>query len=139
MMKHEELLANLQTLRERLVGWTIVDFLETSQPEGVFGMVVENCGMRKVQEVYATELGWWLFDLHPYRETLYIDVGEKVYVPRPSSVFAGQARDIWVSKCLGVECRIASPEYWNELAHKFPVSRLFGTDKVWKTECLKKP
>lgn len=138
MMSLDELLKNLQTLRERLVGWTIVDFLETSQPEGVFGMVVENCGMRKVQEVYATELGWWLADLQPYRETLYIDVGEKVYLPRPSSVFAGQARDAWASKCLNKACRIASAEYWNELAHQHPVGRLSGTDKIWRAECLRK-
>ena len=139
MMPQDELLKNLQTLRDRLSGWTIVDFLETSQSEGVFGIVVENCGMRKVQEVYATELGWWLTDTMPYRETLYIEVGENVYVPRPSSVFAGHSRDIWVRRCLNKECRIVSAEYWNELAHQHPVSRLSGTDKIWRVECLRKP
>lgn len=138
MMKSEELLENLQTLRERLAGWTIIDFLETSKPEGVFGIVVEKDGHRKVQEVYATELGWWLTDTSPHRETLFIETEDRIYVPRPTSVNAGHSRYIWMKRCLGKECHIASSDYWNELAHKYGVKSLQGTDAKWSVECLKK-
>ena len=139
MMQQDELLKNLQILRDRLTGWTIVDFLQTSQTEGVFGIVVEKDGSRKVQEVYATELGWWLTDTMPYRETIYIETEDRIYLPRPTSVNSGHARSIWVKKCLGRENHIASVDYWNELAHKYPIWKLSGTDLTWKTECLKMP
>lgn len=134
MMTKEEIQHSLKTLRDRLAGWTIVDFLETSKPEGVFGLVVEKDGHRKVQEVYATELGWWLTDTSPYRETLFIEAGERLYVPRPTSVNAGHSRHIWMKRCLGKEIHIASSDYWNELAHKHGVKKLIGTDENWRVE-----
>ena len=43
------------------------------------------------------------------------------YVPRPTSVGAGQARHVWLKKKLGIEVHIASPPVWQALREKFEV------------------
>ena len=47
-----------------------------------------------------------------------------LYLPRPTSVNAGQARSIWVKRCLNKASHITSPEYWDLLAKFHPVKTL---------------
>lgn len=58
------------------------------------------------------------------KKTEFIEGDDVVYLPRPTSVNAGQARSIWVKKCLNKPSHIASPEYWNLLAKFHPVKIL---------------
>lgn len=47
-----------------------------------------------------------------------------VHVPRPTSVNAGLARSVWISKLTGKESRISSPDVWDMLAKKHGVQTL---------------
>lgn len=58
------------------------------------------------------------------KETLFIEVGEKLYVPRPTSVNAGMARSSWIRKTLNKESTIVSPEYWEQLIKTNKVQKL---------------
>tara|TARA_R110000744_G_scaffold177914_1_gene296894 strand:- start:522 stop:752 length:231 start_codon:yes stop_codon:yes gene_type:complete len=51
------------------------------------------------------------------------------YVPRPTSVAAGQARHIWLKRKLGTEVHIASPPVWKTLCEKFEVHVLEETKR----------
>ena len=53
-----------------------------------------------------------------------IDDSGVAYVPRPTSVGAGQARHLWLKKHLGVETRIASPSMWKALCKKYQVRKI---------------
>ena len=58
------------------------------------------------------------------KETLFIEYGETLYVPRPSSANAGKARSSWIKKILNKDSTIASPEYWEQLAKNNKVQKL---------------
>ena len=47
-----------------------------------------------------------------------IEYENVLYVPRPTSVFAGHARDIWIKNCLGKSPHIAHPDFWEWLAER---------------------
>ena len=52
-----------------------------------------------------------------------IDDSGVAYVPRPTSVGAGQARHLWLKKHLGIETRIASPSMWKALSEKYEIHK----------------
>ena len=58
------------------------------------------------------------------KQTLFIEVGDKLYVPRPTSVNAGMARSMWIKKLLKKEDTIVSPELWKKLAETNKIQRL---------------
>lgn len=58
------------------------------------------------------------------KETLFIEIGEKLYVPRPTSVNAGMARSSWIRKTLNKDSIIVSPEYWEQLVKTNKVQKL---------------
>jgi len=58
------------------------------------------------------------------KETLFIEIGERLYVPRPTSVNAGMARSSWIRKTLNKESTIVSPEYWEQLVKTNKVQKL---------------
>ena len=58
------------------------------------------------------------------KETLFIEIGERLYVPRPTSVNAGMARSSWIRKTLNKDSIIVSPEYWEQLVKTNKVQKL---------------
>ena len=58
------------------------------------------------------------------KSTQFIEGDDVVYLPRPTSVNAGQARSIWVKRCLNKASHITSPEYWDLLAKFHPIKNL---------------
>jgi hypothetical protein len=53
------------------------------------------------------------------RRVSFIETDDgRLFLPRPTSVFAGQARHIWFKKLTGACPSIASPDYWNLLLEK---------------------
>jgi len=50
------------------------------------------------------------------------------YVPRPTSVGAGQARYLWLKKHLGIETHIVSPSMWKMLCEKYVIRELKDKD-----------
>jgi hypothetical protein len=62
------------------------------------------------------------------KSTQFIESEEIIYLPRPTSVNAGQARSIWVKECLNKDSYIASPEYWDLLAKFHPVKTLIENE-----------
>ena len=58
------------------------------------------------------------------KETLFIEIGERLYVPRPTSVNDGMARSSWIRKTLNKDSIIVSPEYWEQLVKTNKVQKL---------------
>ena len=60
---------------------------------------------------------------------------KSIFVPRPTSYFAGWARHQWLKKYFGQKCSIASPEFWNVLVerHGSP-KKLIEEDSVFRIE-----
>tara|TARA_Y100000310_G_C20160557_1_gene568964 strand:- start:88 stop:345 length:258 start_codon:yes stop_codon:yes gene_type:complete len=53
------------------------------------------------------------------RRVSFIETDDgRLFLPRPTSVFTGQARHIWFEKLTGACPSIASPDYWNLLLEK---------------------
>ena len=62
------------------------------------------------------------------RETEFIETSSGVFLPRPTSVFGGMARDAWFERLTGNITHIASPEFWNKLCCKHEVFKLIEYD-----------
>jgi hypothetical protein len=63
---------------------------------------------------------------------------DHVYVPRPTSVFAGMARQRWLKSYFGQKTIIASPTLWSSLSYNYTVSILRQEDDDYKEEELVK-
>jgi len=62
----------------------------------------------------------------------------RIYVPRPTSVFAGLARQRWLKSYFGQKTIIASPSLWSSLSYAYTVSILRQEDDGCKEEELVK-
>ena len=58
------------------------------------------------------------------KSTLFIEYQDEIFVPRPTSVAAGQIRDCWISSCLRKKAKIAAPFYWDWLERRGKLCRL---------------
>ena len=68
------------------------------------------------------------------RHTRFIEDGsDTVYLPMPSSWWAGFIRNRWVERTLKKKCSVVGARKWCELGKKHMVKRLFGYyDKTWE-------
>lgn len=66
------------------------------------------------------------------KETIFLYDGEKVIVPRPTSVGAGYSRYIWLKDIMKKESVIASPEVWDFLTEvkNMKVHRVFEKEGI---------
>lgn len=62
------------------------------------------------------------------KSTQLIEYENVLYVPRPTSVFAGHSRDIWVKNCLGKSPHIAHPDFWAWLSERGDKKMLIETE-----------
>ena len=51
------------------------------------------------------------------------------YVPRPTSVFGGHARHIWLRQQLDADVHIASPSMWKMLCETYEVQEIEETKR----------
>jgi len=57
---------------------------------------------------------------NPREETIFIETDDgTIYVPRPTSVFAGWARHIWMTEYFKRKVFIASPPLWETLCEQY--------------------
>jgi len=56
--------------------------------------------------------------------TEFIEFNGIIYLPRPTSVGAGQARHLWFARLIHKQPGIAHPDYWAELAEKNTIKTL---------------
>ena len=62
------------------------------------------------------------------KSTPIIEYESVIYVPRPTSAAAGQARSLWVKSCLQRESHIAHPDMWEWLKERASEKVLMETD-----------
>jgi hypothetical protein len=62
------------------------------------------------------------------KSTLIIEYDNVIYVPRPTSVSAGQARSVWLKGCLRREPHIAHPDMWEWLKERASEKILVETE-----------
>jgi hypothetical protein len=65
-----------------------------------------------------------------------IDDSGVAYVPRPTSVAAGQARHLWLKKHLGIEIHIASPSMWKVLCEKYEIREIQEENNIARIEIV---
>jgi hypothetical protein len=70
------------------------------------------------------------------KQTLFIEFGDKIYVPRPTSANAGMARSIWIQKLLNKESYIVSPDTWDSLSKNNKVQKLIEYNDGYSIEDL---
>jgi hypothetical protein len=58
------------------------------------------------------------------KTTDFIEFENVIYLPRPSSVNAGQSKQLWVQTCLNREPHIAHPDMWEWLLERAKVKTL---------------
>ena len=66
------------------------------------------------------------------KEITFIERGNTLDVPRPTSVNAGVVRDRWLEKVTGKKAFVTSPELWEKLIKVYPLRTLIKDDD--KTE-----
>lgn len=62
------------------------------------------------------------------KETLFVEENNNIYVPRPTSVAAGQSRSIWILKTLNKKSSIVSPDLWEHLKKNNKLKKLIETE-----------